>query len=1372
MSSCRTTPRVKNERGKEIEAPLYTNIKKIVGPFMALDIFNNAISEQAKLSPSYSKLEMDNYNMPTIESLLEHTDLSEYMDNVYYGAEKAYELFGTKSISFGDSAKVMQTLDKLIEYNNNDKNFNAFLVKNADSNKYELTVVKKSKYSYDYQNNLEIFADNVKKVDRAMKSAGFSNYDIALQIARAYNVKFVKQLSSSSFDPDIILKNVRELADKNIPAYTVGKILDGSKYKENQIVGRVNTYMERISDDVYDYLVDNGLIDKNKVSKEDVYNKQSYRFMARNHMIAMCLANAFSLKDEKKNEGLRNLVERLSKDIASMLEKIDKDQLTPEDKSENTPYEEVKKDVVISFKNLLKDSASMKKISKECKNGADTLQNIIAAEMNRMQLANRMGESKQAGKIKSRIEKLTMMYEAGTFNAAFISFLNEETEEISKLYLEMVKSMNEDPLNKKTYNVRNLIRMCGYYKNCIKYFNSYMSASSSYKEELEKEIKDFYIEANRMNNKKVSYDDIDISTAKAIDEKIDRINKLITKLSEKNTSDDVFTVYNNIKALLSSYRNILENPIISNTELSKFSKTVDTVLEEAQKNALDLTADFLEKVEDEDAKKIPWGKKKGQEESIKEALKEMSNDINLYDLYLDAMADCPDKIMRLTDKAIKVAKTKIREEATDLMRQIKKEAAILNASGVKDFSWMYKRDESGRKTVNYISPKDEEFSRLVNTDAKRRFYEFFMKAKHEIDRYYPNNDGNYQIIAIRKDRLERLKNSKGIKDFGKQLWEGEKDKWMNREDEDDISGYSEMFTDIAGNEIKMQPIYYNRVSEATAEDMSEDAVSTLIAYACKGIQYHNMASLINSIELEREVLKNRRMPVTDGVLKVIDVFNKKKGKGSEDNEENVLTKIDNGQSKVYQFFDRHMDMKLYGKFKDNEPTFGKLSFSKTVDRLNQKAAVAALSLNLLNGISNVTTGASLTRIESFCGLYFSPKDLAWADYTYFKEQPSYLAEKGNRIKNSKLHLFIELFDVMQDFDNEINNVDWIKDTWFKRIINSEFMSVIQNAGEHYLNTRVALALANSIKLKDSSGKTKNLWEALDIEYLQEDGTYGTENKNLGSRLKLDGKYTDKDGNEFNLDLESIHKISRKMAGINQGIHGIYNKQDANIIQTFAIGRLLYQFRKWMPKAYDKRFANLKYNYDVADWTEGYYQTFFKFIYNLVQERNGMALEISTRWHELDERQRANCVRAMTEIGQFFLLVAANTFLFSKHTHEGFPKPEHSWSYNMLYYQMIRLQSELAALMPLSFIGSKDNMVTEFLRMFKNPMAALSPVSDCVKLTQLFMPSSYTEEIKQGQWAGHSKAFGIFFGNKFLFPFGVIPYKNASPERFIGFYLNN
>lgn len=1370
--SCKTTPRVKTESGKEIEAPLYTEIKKIVGPFLALDVYNNAVSEEAKKSPNYSKLELDKYNMPTIESLLEYSDLAEYMDNVYYGNEKAYELFGAKNVAFGDSSKVIQILDKLIQYNNSNKNFNAFLVKNTDSNKYELTVVKKSKYSYDYQNNLEIFADNVKRVDKVMRDAGFSNHDIALQISRAYNVKFVKQLSSSTFNPDAIISNVKELANKKVPAFTIGQILEGNKYKDSPLVGRINNYMDKISDDIYDYLIDNNLISKDKVKREDVYNKQSYRLIARNHMIAMCLVDSFSLRDEKKNAGLRSLVERLTKEMSSMFEKLDKEQLDTEKDKTHSDFEEIKKDVVLSFKSLLKDSDSLKKIAKECKNGADTLQNIISAEMNRMQLANRLGESKQAGKIKARIEKLTMMYEAGTFNSAFINFLHEETKEISDMYQEMVKSMNEDKLNKKTYNVRNVIRVCGYYKNCISYFNSYMSASSSYKEELGNEIKNFYVEANRLNNKIVSPDEIDISTTKAIDEKIKKIDDLLNSLADKNISDEAINVYNNTRAMLVSYRNILENPIITNTELSKFSRTVDSVLEEAQRNAIDLTSDFLEQVEDDEARKIPWGKNKGKEISIKDELKRMQNDINMYDLYLDAMADCPDKILRLTDKAIKVAKTNIREDATDLMRQIKKEAMILQSSGVKDFSWMYKRNKDGKKTTNYISPNDENFDTLVNTEAKRRFYDFFMKTKHEIDRYYPNNDGNYQIIAIRKDRLERLKNSKGIKDFGRQLWEGEKDKWINREDEDDITGYSEMFTDISGNEIKMQPIYYNKVSEETADSMSEDAVSTLIAYAFKGIQYHTMASLINSIELEREVLKNRQIPVTDGVLKVIDIFNKKKFKDDKDGmEDNVLTKVDNGTSNVYKMFDRHMDMKLYGKFKDNEPNIGKLSFSKTVDRLNQKAAVAALSLNLLNGISNVTTGVSLTRIESICGLYFNPKDLAWADMTYFKNQPEYLAEKGNRIKDSKLHLFIEQFDVMQEFDNDINNVDWIKDTWFKRIINSEFMSVIQNAGEHYLNTRVALALAHSIKLINSKGEEKNLWEAFDVEYLQEDGTYGKTNKKLGARLKLNDKYTTKDGSEFTFDNDSIHKISRKMAGINQGIHGIYNKQDANIIQTFAIGRLLYQFRKWMPKAYDKRFANLKYNYDVADWTEGYYQTFARFIYNLIKERNGMCLEIVTRWHELDKRQRANCVRAMSEITQFFILVGLNTYFFGKH-HEGEPKPEHSWTYNMLYYQMIRLQSELAALMPLSFIGSKDNMVTEFLRMFENPMAALTPVSDCVKLTQLFMPSSYTEDIKQGQWAGHSKAFGIFWGNKFFFPFGVIPYKNLKPEHYIGYYLNN
>ena len=182
-----------------------------------------------------------------------------------------------------------------------------------------------------------------------------------------------------------------------------------------------------------------------------------------------------------------------------------------------------------------------------------------------------------------------------------------------------------------------------------------------------------------------------------------------------------------------------------------------------------------------------------------------------------------------------------------------------------------------------------------------------------------------------------------------------------------------------------------------------------------------MQSLMVSIELEREVLKQRSIPVESQGKKVLNLVNKFLYKENPELiKQNEVRQKDLGRSNAYKFFDKHIDMKLYGKKREKGKNIGKISSSKLVDQLNKKTAIAALSLNLLNGFSNILTGTHMTRIESVCQQYFSVKDLAWADATYSKEMPSYLAEKGNNIKESKLHLFIEQFDVMQDFDKYIN----------------------------------------------------------------------------------------------------------------------------------------------------------------------------------------------------------------------------------------------------------------------------------------------------------------------------------------------------------------
>ena len=55
---------------------------------------------------------------------------------------------------------------------------------------------------------------------------------------------------------------------------------------------------------------------------------------------------------------------------------------------------------------------------------------------------------------------------------------------------------------------------------------------------------------------------------------------------------------------------------------------------------------------------------------------------------------------------------------------------------------------------------------------------------------------------------------------------------------------------------------------------------------------------------------------------------------------------------------------------------------------------------------------------------------------------------------------------------------------------------MSNAGEHWMQTRIALALANNYKMKDSQGKPVNLWDALEVVHTE------ANNKKLGASLKI------------------------------------------------------------------------------------------------------------------------------------------------------------------------------------------------------------------------------------------------------------------------------
>lgn len=217
----------------------------------------------------------------------------------------------------------------------------------------------------------------------------------------------------------------------------------------------------------------------------------------------------------------------------------------------------------------------------------------------------------------------------------------------------------------------------------------------------------------------------------------------------------------------------------------------------------------------------------------------------------------------------------------------------------------------------------------------------------------------------------------------------------------------------------------------------------------------------------------------------------------------------------------------------DEGTFGdtRIDKAKSAGFINMITSLGGLALNSLAGLANITVGKVMMRVEAISGEFFGYKNLVNSDKIYTSNIAEFLGELGNRIRISKLALWNEKFDVMQEYETDIKNTNFDRKTWFSRMFNMSSLFFINNSGEHWMQTRTSLALADATKVK-LNGKEISLWDAMEVVYLD------PSNPSLGATLEVKKGVTKLDGSS--LTKEDLRKFERKTKGLNNRMHGIYN----------------------------------------------------------------------------------------------------------------------------------------------------------------------------------------------------------------------------------------
>lgn len=464
--------------------------------------------------------------------------------------------------------------------------------------------------------------------------------------------------------------------------------------------------------------------------------------------------------------------------------------------------------------------------------------------------------------------------------------------------------------------------------------------------------------------------------------------------------------------------------------------------------------------------------------------------------------------------------------------------------------------------------------------------------------------------------------------------------------------------------------------------------------------------------------------------------------------------------------------------------------AEIASKIQDYTSLRNMAFNVFSGLNNQLVGNLMERIEGAGGQYFNYKEWAKGRTFYFNNSMTMLADRNKKESSNFLTAFLKEFDIMVSQDELNNKPDGLlKTAQHKLRMAKDSAYFLQHIGEHQVQNSTLIAMSNSHRI--IGGEILNFNEffekkKLNIEEIYKNSTLEEALRAIDNNIEMkkvlteefetytkvidayelkDGYSTLKEG--LSISKQTIKEFKFRVIGINQRLHGIYNTEDAAMLQRYVVGRLGMQFRKWIRPSWNRRFGRKfgqkVYNERVRDYEEGMYVTTAKYLWSPFsknwkehkknQEATALAVyhtlvkgfkeSITTakiRWHSMSEMEKAN-VRKTTAEFLFLVTVTALGFLAKGlRGSDDDDKKLKDKSLIFILYQADRLFGELSTFTPIG-------LVREGNKLFKSPTAIFGTFDDIGKLlSALFLYPFRDEEervFNSGANYGDNK-IGVYF----------------------------
>lgn len=775
----------------------------------------------------------------------------------------------------------------------------------------------------------------------------------------------------------------------------------------------------------------------------------------------------------------------------------------------------------------------------------------------------------------------------------------------------------------------------------------------------------------------------------------------------------------------------------------------------------------------------------GKEEfTLEDILSMAPPDISGVSRLFNSMEDAADSVLAITDNIFKQVMHERDQQVFAFIQNIKAvHEAYVKETGSRDTSFMYEVDENGELTgmiisdidhARYYKERREFIMKLKNeglsqdfisarllqweqehtenvdigggtiekrpkrklypsdaldrlTAAQRKYYDDIMTLKKKLDSLLPSKYlRTYRAVQKRATASDAiLGNVTNPRKAINQIKGALRSSWIRTVDDTEFgeildedgnivdgARQRQILLDFAGNPVSKVPTdYIARLEDMSA--LSTDFTDSLIAFAGMAVNYDKMSRIADAMETIKDFIGDRDIQQTAGKNILYEKFKGEKGK--------VFTRpyVKKGiNSEIYKAFDNYLKINLYGRHKDEEVLYvgdKAINYGKVGDNFKWYTTLIGMGYNIFSFGSNVTMGNAQLFIEAMGGIAnkntYNLKDLAKAVKFYAENLPGGMIDHYRDIPQNKLTLLLAKFDPAEDFQQDVVDANTARGATARTLSIFNPLSGM-SAGEHYLHSIVMAAYLNHIKVEVNGVKT-TLLDAFKVTESE------TLNKGKATIITLP-KGTTINGKPVTEKM--LFDIKRQLQIISHRINGAYGEIDKGQINTSVLGRLLTQYRQWMPSFIMSRFKTPRYNAASGETEEGFYNTFLKFTVGSIADLFKAKFTIATRWKQFTPTQKGNMIKALTELGLFTFLTALLHFV-------GAPDKDDGAALNYLRYMGYRLKLELGSAAP------TPALIENALTLFQSPIPALEKSDYIINLMNLW---NLFDTVESGKFEGWNK----------------------------------